>query len=48
MFLHELSDDLVLVNELGLELLDLAVLDVIEVGRTSRPNLEYSLGLFKD
>jgi hypothetical protein len=47
-FLHELGHDLVLVSELGLELPDLAILDVIEIDRASRPNLERYLGLFED
>jgi hypothetical protein len=46
-FLHELGDNLVLMKKLSLELLDLAVLDIINTWRASRPDLGCSLGLFK-
>jgi hypothetical protein len=46
--LHELGDDLVLLDELRLEAFDLAVLDLLDARRATRRRLERSLGLVKD
>ena len=48
MILHELGDDLVLLNEFGLEVLDLAVLGLLDARRPSWPVLERLLGLVED
>src|SRR5580700_4103525 len=48
MFLHELGDHLVLLNELGLEVLDLSVLDHFGAWRTTHRGLEGSRGLVED
>ena len=48
MIFHEFGDDLVLLNKLGLELLDLAVFGLVEARRPSWPVLERLLGLVED
>jgi len=48
MVFHELGDDLVVLNELGLELLDLAVLGLLDARGPSGPVLERPLGLVED
>src|ERR1700751_747826 len=48
MVLHELGDDLVLLNELRLELLDLAALGLLDARGSAWPVLERLLRLVKD
>jgi hypothetical protein len=47
-FLHELGDDLVFMNELGLALLDLALFGALKVDGAARPNLQSLLGLVEN